>query len=192
MRGFPALLGRGGRFRQAIPGLSKTASASLPRPRLRAANPPRPARLGAARRGGTSKAESEASQKQLVIPAQAGIQLWPYTPQPPLTLRPLPQGERGPRAGSRRLLTLPLMLPCCGRSPRPAAPSIAACGEQARAQTRVKAGSRRFHPQAMDGLWVKPAAGEKRREPSNRFLIGRRRLRGGPSLVTFLWLLTRK
>jgi len=130
-----------------------------------------------------------------VIPAQAGIQsIEPHTPQLPLTLRPLPQGERGLKAGSRRLLTLLWLwlLPCCGRSPRLAAPSIGVRGEQARAQTRGEAGCRRFHPQAMDGLWVKPAAGEKRRAPSNRFLIGRRRLRGGPSLVTFLWLLTRK
>ena len=72
--GSPALLGQGGRFRQAIPGLSKTASASMPRPRLRAAIPPRPAMLGAARRGGTSEAESKANQKHLVIPAKAGIQ----------------------------------------------------------------------------------------------------------------------
>ena len=55
----PALLGRGGVFRQAIPGLSKNASASLPRPRLRAAIPPRPVMLGAARRGGTSTAEKQ-------------------------------------------------------------------------------------------------------------------------------------
>jgi hypothetical protein len=61
--GYPALLGQGGRFRQAIPGLSKTASASLPRPRLRAAVPPWPAMLGAARRGGTSKAKSKAKSK---------------------------------------------------------------------------------------------------------------------------------
>ncbi len=61
---FPALLGRGGRFRQAIPGLSKTASASLPRPRLRADIPPRPAMLGAARRGGESKAKAQPHQKQ--------------------------------------------------------------------------------------------------------------------------------
>src|SRR5882762_6264603 len=60
----PTLLGRGGRFRQAVPGLSKTASASLPRPRLRAAIPPRPARLGAARRGGTSKTEKQKRNRE--------------------------------------------------------------------------------------------------------------------------------
>src|SRR5882757_6851828 len=57
--GSPALLGQGGRFRQAIPGLSKTASASLPRPRLRAAVPPRPAMLGAAKRGNVRSEKSK-------------------------------------------------------------------------------------------------------------------------------------
>ena len=101
--GSPALLGRGGRFRQAVPGLSKTASASLPRPRLRAADPPRPAMLGAARRGGTSEAESKAHQKHLVIPAQAGIQgIKLRPPQPAPHPSPLPtSGERGLKAGSR-------------------------------------------------------------------------------------------
>jgi hypothetical protein len=74
----PALLGQGGRFRQAIPGLSKTASASMPRPRLRAAVPPCPAMLGAARRGATSEAKATSKAKAripiFVIPAKAGIQ----------------------------------------------------------------------------------------------------------------------
>ena len=65
MRGSPALLGRGGVFRQAIPGLSKNASASLPRPRLRAAIPPQPVMLGAARRGGTSKAGEAAAKNEI-------------------------------------------------------------------------------------------------------------------------------
>ena len=64
MRGSPALLGRGGVHRQAIPGLTMDASASMPRPRLRAADPPRPARLGAARRGGTSKAERQKQSRE--------------------------------------------------------------------------------------------------------------------------------
>jgi len=63
MRGCPALLGRGGRFRQAIPGLSETASASLPRPRLRAADPPRPVMLGAARRGERQKRKRKSSEE---------------------------------------------------------------------------------------------------------------------------------
>ena len=63
MRGSPALLGRGGRFRQAVPGLSKTASASLPRPRLRAADPPRPAMLGAARRGERQQRKSNGKKQ---------------------------------------------------------------------------------------------------------------------------------
>ena len=99
---YPALLGRGGVFRQAILGLSENASASLPRPRLRAAVPPRPARLGAARRGGTSKAKATAQQHQqqkrhfptIVIPAKAGIQ-GPKRCTPLPTPHPLPQGERG-------------------------------------------------------------------------------------------------
>ena len=71
MRGYPALLGRGGRFRQAIPGLSETASASLPRPRLRAAVPPRPARLGAARRGRTINSPSKAKATSKAGPWRA-------------------------------------------------------------------------------------------------------------------------
>ena len=63
--GSPALLGRGGRFRQAIPGLSETASASLPRPRLRAADPPRPVRLGAARRGKRPKPHQKQSHNNI-------------------------------------------------------------------------------------------------------------------------------
>ncbi|MFI4979585.1 MAG: hypothetical protein ACHQIO_04505, partial [Nevskiales bacterium] len=57
--GSPALLGQGGVFVQAIPGLYKNASASMPRPRLRAADPACPVMLGAARRGGTSKAQQK-------------------------------------------------------------------------------------------------------------------------------------
>ena len=104
----PALLGRGGRFRQAIPGLSKTASASLPRPRLRAAIPPRPVMLGAARRGGESTAKALPHQKQ-----NPNIQLSHSrgSGNPVLAVRaattphpnPLPQGERGLKAGRRIL-----------------------------------------------------------------------------------------
>ena len=106
----PALLGRGGVHRQAIPGLTMDASASLPRPRLRAAIPPRPARLGAARRGGTSEAESKANQKHLVIPAKAGIQdPKPRTPLPAPHPNPLPRsGERGLNAGGSDAFDLAL------------------------------------------------------------------------------------
>ena len=76
----------------------------LPRPRLRAADPPRPAMLGAARRGGTSKAKAQRHFPIIVIPAKAGIQgPKQCTPLPTPHPNPLPQGERGLRAEPARL-----------------------------------------------------------------------------------------
>ena len=112
----PARLARGGVFRQAIPGLSENASASLPRPARKTRGPmsPRAAMLGAARRGRTSEAESKTNQKHLVIPAKAGIQgAKQCAPLPTPHPNPLPQGERGLKIGSRRYLTLPWLLMGC-------------------------------------------------------------------------------
>jgi len=97
---FPALRSRSGRFRQAIRGLSETASAScLARVCARRFHSVF-AMLGAARRGGESKDKAQQRQHQKqssnltgVIPAQAGIQFWRHAPQPPLTLALSPRGR---------------------------------------------------------------------------------------------------
>jgi len=113
----PALLGRGGVFRQAIPGLSKNASASLPRPRLRAAVPPRPVMLGAARRGRTSKAASKAKPRQN---QKRRLRFIPF----PLPLR---EGARG-RGAFDVAVDLLLMFSPSGcaehRSPRRTGPRV--------------------------------------------------------------------
>ena len=64
--------------------------------------------LGAARRGGTSKAESKAHQQHLVIPAKAGIQGPKRCPsQPAPHPNPLPtSGERGLKAEERDVFDL--------------------------------------------------------------------------------------
>jgi hypothetical protein len=89
--GFPALLGQGGVFRQAIPGLSENASASMPRPRLRAAISTLACDARRSQTGrdvksqikSTAKAQSNIKSRNAalgrspslcVIPAQAGIQ----------------------------------------------------------------------------------------------------------------------
>jgi len=104
----------------------------LPRPRLHAAVPPRPVMLGAARRGGTSKAKATAASKAQpphLRHSRAGgnpvLVVCTATTPPP---NPLPQVEGGLKAGSGDAfdVAVPWTFPPSGcaehRSPRRTGP----------------------------------------------------------------------
>jgi len=165
----PALRSRSGRFRQAIPGLSKTASASLPRPRLRAAIPLRLCDLGAAKRGGTAKAKAQQRQHQKLksqhppasSPRRRGSSSSRTrrnhpSPQPP------PARGGGLKAGRRDAFDSAFDVAVDVHPVWLRRASQLAANRPARGRGS-RQGCRRFHPQAMDGLWVKPVASEKRR-----------------------------